>query len=124
MLNSQTIMIKMITLSGIDSKMIANNIEPFEPTHPGELLRDELKSRNISQAEFSRQIGVKPSVINEIIKSKRGVNTEMALMLEAALGIPANLWLNLQGAYNMQIAKSDKSFMERLTSIRRIAAAL
>lgn len=114
----------MITLPGIDPKMIANNLTPFEPTHPGKLLKDELESRNITQAKFADQIGVKPSLLNEIIKSKRGINTEMALILEAALGIPANLWLNLQGAYNMQVAKSDDSFMKRLASIKRIAAVL
>lgn len=122
--NSQTITIDMITLPGIDPNMIANNLTPFEPTHPGELLKEELESRNITQAKFAEQIGVKPSLLNEIIKAKRSVNTEMALLLEAALGIPASLWLNLQGAYNMQIVKSDDSFMKRLASIRRIAAVL
>lgn len=117
-------MIDMITLPGIDHKMIANNLSPFETTHPGFLLKKELESRNISQAKFAKQIGVTPSLLNEIIKSKRAINTEMALLLEAALGIPANLWLNLQGAYNMQVAKSDVSFMDRLASIRRIAAVL
>ena len=32
----------MIEIEGIDPKMIANNLEPFEPTHPGELLKDEI----------------------------------------------------------------------------------
>ncbi|MDE5608087.1 MAG: HigA family addiction module antidote protein [Muribaculaceae bacterium] len=114
----------MITLPGIDPNLIANNLTPFEPTHPGELLREELESRNITQAKFAEQIGVKPSLLNEIIKAKRGINTEMALLLEAALDIPANLWLNLQGAYNMQIAKSDASFMNRIAAIRKIAAVL
>ena len=114
----------MITLPGIDPKMIANNLTPFEPTHPGELLKEELESRNITQAKFAEQIGVKPSLLNEIIKAKRGINTEMALLLEAALDIPANLWLNLQGAYNMQIAKSDASFMNRIAAIRKVAAVL
>ena len=114
----------MITLPGIDPNLIANNLTPFEPTHPGELLREELESRNITQAKFAEQIGVKPSLLNEIIKAKRDINTEMALLLEAALDIPANLWLNLQGAYNMQIAKSDASFMNRIAAIRKIAAVL
>ena len=117
-------MTEMITLPGIDPRMIANNLTPFEATHPGELLRDELECRNIKQAKFSEQIGVKPSLLNEIIKGKRGVNTEMALLLEAALGIDANLWLNLQNAYNMQVARSNDSLMKRLSSIRKIAATL
>lgn len=114
----------MVELYGVDARMIANNLTPFEPTHPGELLKDELESRNITQARFAAQIGVKPSLLNEIIKGKRGVNTEMALILEAALGIPAEMWLGLQSDYNMQVAKSDRSFMDRLAKIRNVAAAL
>lgn len=114
----------MITLKGIKPDMIANNLDPFEPTHPGELIKDELEARNMTQAKLAKQIGIKPSMLNEIIKGKRAINTKMALLFEAALGIPANLWLNLQSDYNMQIAKSDASFMKRLESIRRIAAVL
>ncbi len=104
--------------------MIANNLTPFEPTHPGELIKDELEERNLTQAKLAESIGVKPSLLNEIIKGKRGINTEMALMLEAALNIPADLLLNLQNDYNMQVAKSDVTFMERLSSIRKITVAL
>ena len=124
MLNSQTITIDMITLQGVDPDMIANNLTPFEPTHPGELIKDELEVNGITQAKLAESIGVKRSLLNEIIRGKRGVNTEMALLIEAALNIPADLLLNLQSDYNMQIAKSDASFMKRLSSIRNIAAML
>ena len=124
LLNSQTITIDMITLQGVAPDMIANNLTPFEPTHPGELIKDELEANSITQARLAESIGVKPSLLNEIIKGKRGVNTEMALLIEAALNIPADLLLNLQSDYNMQVAKSDASFMKRLSSIRNIAAML
>ena len=114
----------MITLHGVSPDMIANNLTPFEPTHPGELIKDELKVNGLTQAKLAESIGVKPSLLNEIIKSKRGVNTEMALLIEAALNIPADLLLNLQSDYNMQVAKSDASFMKRLSSVRNIAAML
>ncbi len=114
----------MITLSGVASDMIANNLTPFEPTHPGELIKDELETNHITQAKLAESIGVKPSLLNEVIKGKRGVNTELALLIEAALNIPADLLLNLQNDYNMQIAKSDTTFMNRLSSIRNIAAVL
>lgn len=104
--------------------MIANNLVPFEPTHPGGIIQEELEARGMTQAKLAEQIGVAPSLLNEIIKGKRGINTEMALLLEAALGIAAHIWIDLQSDYNMQVAKSNKSFMERLASIRRIAAAL
>ena len=34
----------MITLQGIDPKMIANNLTPSNPIHPGELIKDEIES--------------------------------------------------------------------------------
>ncbi len=114
----------MITLPNIDSSMIANNLVPFEPTHPGSIIQEELDAREMTQAKLAKQIGVSPSLLNEVIKGKRGVNTELALLLEAALGISAHIWIELQADYNMQVAKSDKSFMDRLASIRRITAVL
>ena len=75
--------------------MIANNLTPFEPTHPGELIRDELEARHLSQAKLAGQIGKSPSLLNEVINGKRAVNTELALLLEAALGIEAELFLTI-----------------------------
>ena len=114
----------MFTIAKTKSDMIANNLTPFEPTHPGELIRDELQSIGMTQSKLAERIGVSPSLLNEVINGKRPVNTELALLLEASIGVPADIWLNLQSEYNMQMAKSDASFMKRLASIRRIAAAL
>lgn len=114
----------MFTIAKTKSDMIANNLTPFEPTHPGELIRDELQSIGMTQSKLAERIGVSPSLLNEVIHGKRPVNTELALLLEASIGVPADIWLNLQAEYNMQMAKSDASFMKRLASIRRIAAAL
>jgi addiction module HigA family antidote len=114
----------MITLPNTDSSMIANNLTSFEPTHPGLLIREELEEREMTQAKLAEQIGISPSLLNEVINGKRAVNTELALLLEAALGIAAHIWLDLQADYNMHVAKSDTSFMNRLANIRRVAAVL
>ncbi len=114
----------MITLPNVDPAMIANNLTPFEPTHPGTLIREELEERKLTQARLAEQIGVSPSLLNEVINGKRAVNTELALLLEAAFGIAAHIWLDMQADYNIQLAKSDSSFMSRLANIRRIAAIL
>lgn len=114
----------MITLPNVAPSMIANNLTPFEPTHPGTLIREELEERKLTQARLAEQIGVSPSLLNEVINGKRAVNTELALLLEAALGIAAHIWLDMQADYNIQLAKSDSSFMSRLANIRRVAAIL
>ncbi len=39
----------MIHIDGIKDNMTANNLEPFEPTHPGEFIKDEIEYRGITQ---------------------------------------------------------------------------
>ena len=90
--------------------------------HPGEMIKDEIIARGITQKELAQQMGVSYTVFNEILNGKRPVTTEYALLLEAALGTDANIWLGLQADYNMQQMKKDNSFMKRLDKIRRIAA--
>ena len=102
--------------------MIANNLEPFEPTHPGKLLKDELECCNISQKQLAMDMGVSYTVLNDIVRGKRPVNTKFALLCEKALNIPAYLLLRLQADYDMLVTKRDKSFAERLANVRKIAA--
>lgn len=64
------------------------------------------------------------SVLNDVLNGKRDVSTEYALLLEAAPGIEADLWLRLQAEYNKQVAKSDPDFLARLAKTRQEAAFL
>jgi addiction module HigA family antidote len=114
----------MITLKGVDPRMIANNLTPYEPTHPGEVLKDEIECRGISQRKLAARMGVAYSVLNEILNCKRPVTTEYALLFEAVLGIDAEPLIGMQADYNIQVAKKDKSFAARLAQIRKVAAAL
>lgn len=112
------------TINGVDPNMIANNLTPSVPIHPGEMIKDEIEYRGISQKELAAEIGIPASVLNAVLNGKRAVTTEYALLLEAALGIDADIWLKLQADYNKQIAKSNPSFMERINRIRKVAAFL
>ena len=104
--------------------MIANNLEPYEPTHPGEVLKEEIECRGISQKELSRKTGIPYTTLNEVLNGKRAITTEYALLIEAALGIESGFWLKMQMDYDMIMAKRDKTFAQRLASVRKIAAAL
>ena len=108
----------------IDPQMIANNLKPFAPTHPGEVLKDELEYRGISQRGLANKIGISYSVLNEVLNGKRALNTEMAMIMEAALGVDAGPLLAMQHEYDMQMAERNESFMEKLHRIRKIAAML
>lgn len=64
-----------------------------EPIHPGEMLKDELQARGISQRKFAGIIGMPYTAFNEIINGHRPITTDTALKIEAATGITANLWI-------------------------------
>lgn len=114
----------MVNIDGIDPKMIANNLSPFEPTHPGEVLKDEIEFRGISQKKLAEETGISYTVLNEILNAKRPLNTEYAMLIEAALDLDAEPLLKMQTRYDMQMVKRDNTFMERLNKIRKIAAVL
>ena len=117
-------MIDMQTSPNISRNMIASNIISPEPTHPGEFLREEIEYRGITQTKLANDIGVKVSLLNELINGKRDFTIEYAMMIEAALGIDADFWINQQASYNKSKATHDTSFMAKLAHIRQIAAAL
>lgn len=104
--------------------MIANNLTPAYPTHPGEVVKDEIEYRKISQRKLAEQMGISYKALNDILNGRRPMTTATAMMLEAALGVPADSLMRLQLRYNMQQATRDKSFMERLNRIRKYAALL
>ena len=102
--------------------MIANNLEPAFPTHPGEIVKDEIEYRGISQRKLAEQMGIGYSVLNEILNARRPVTEKTAMMFEAALGLNAETLIRLQSKYNMRIARKDKTFMQRLDEIRKMTA--
>ena len=112
----------MITLDGVNKQMIANNLKPFQPTHPGEILKDELEYRGISQRGLAKNIGISYSAFNEVLNGKRPLRPGLAMMMEAALGIDAYPLLAMQNEYDMMMAERDGLFMDKLKQIRRIAA--
>ncbi|MBQ8423905.1 MAG: HigA family addiction module antidote protein [Coprobacter sp.] len=114
----------MITLTGVDNKMIANNLTPSLAIHPGEMIKDEIEYRGITQKSLATQMGISPTLLNEILNCKRSISAKYALLFEAALGIDAEVWIRQQARYDIQIAKSDKSFIARLADIRKVAAIL
>ena len=57
------------------------------PTHPGDVLKEELEARGITQKVFSANTGISYTMLNEILNCKRPVTSDVALIIEAALGI-------------------------------------
>lgn len=101
-----------------------NKIEPFTPTHPGEVVKDEIEYRGMSQRSLAMQLGVSYSQLNEVLNGKRSLNTEMAMLIAAALDIDPEPLLAMQTRYDLINARRNNDFACRLASIRRVAAVL
>lgn len=81
----------MATTRNIVGKKNANEMTSSLLIHPGEMIKDEIIARGITQKELAQQMGVSYTVFNEILNGKRPVTTEYALLLEAALGTSATI---------------------------------
>lgn len=100
-------------------RTMANNIQSFRPYHPG-----ELEYRDIRQKDFAAKFDISYSALNEILNAKRPVTTEFALVLEAALGIKADILVRMQTDYNPDVARRNDKLAEKLNKIKKIAAVL
>lgn len=75
------------------------------PIHPGEILADELAELGISAAELARRLRVPANRISQIIAGKRAISADTALRLGRWFGSGPQIWLNLQQAYDLDVAR-------------------
>lgn len=114
----------MIHIPGVKDNMIANNLTPYYLTHPGEIIKDEIEARGITQRQLSEVTGIAYSVVNEVLNAKRPVTVEYALLIAKALDLDADTFIRMQAEYDLQTTKRNQSFMRRLTAVRKIASVL
>ena len=78
----------------------------FNPPHPGLTLRDDvLPALGLSVTEAAEQLGVARVTLSRVLNGRAGISPEMALRIEAWLGVErggeARLWLAEQSAYDV-----------------------
>ena len=80
-----------------------------KPIHPGEILSEEfLKPMGITQYRLALDIRVPPRRINEIVLGKRGISADTALRLARYLGTSADVWMNLQTRFEVEITRDEE----------------
>ena len=92
--------------------------------HPGEVIKEELQARNLTQKHFAQVTGIPYTLLNDVLNARRPVSTDFALVIEAAIGINAEMLVNMQTRYNMQIARKDTAKTTRLNELHKICASL
>ena len=69
------------------------------PVSPGEILREEIEARGMSQRELAARLGRMPQVINGIIRAQRVITPDTANSLGQVFGIDPQYWINLETDY-------------------------
>jgi HTH-type transcriptional regulator/antitoxin HigA len=93
------------------------SLTPHQATHPGLIIKDELAERKIKQTELAAETGIQPTQLNEIIKTKRPLSAEQAILIGAALRIPAKELTDAQANYDLHCALIESSTIERLAAV-------
>jgi addiction module HigA family antidote len=96
----------------------------MEAIHPGEHLAEELNEMKMSATELARQIQVPTNRVTQILNGRRSITGDTALRLAHFFGTSAEFWLNLQGIYEIRLAKKKSGKMiHALPTIRDLRAA-
>lgn len=95
----------------------------FPPIHPGEVLSEEfLVPLGLSQTRLAIELGVPAPRINGIVRGKRAITADTALRLGRFFGTSPELWMNLQGRYELETALDSENSSD-LDRIRPLQAA-
>ena len=81
---------------------------PFA-THPGGLLRRELKARELSTNRLAEDLSV-PSgrITDDILKGRRSITADTAVRLGRYFGNRAQFWLDLQSQYDIAVIERER----------------
>ena len=93
----------------------------YNPAHPGELIADILENGGLpvgnSVTALAKHLGVTRAALSRVVNGKAAVSAEMALKLEQALGVDADMWLRMQIKRDLWVASRKKrKKLRRLTA--------
>ena len=97
----------------------------LKPMHPGEVLREEfLIPLDMSAGALAKICGLPRTRIERIANEQTGVTADTALRIAKALGTTAQVWLNLQNDFDVQVARRDLGrALDRIQTVNKPKAA-
>jgi addiction module HigA family antidote len=80
------------------------------PIHPGEILRaDFMEPLRLSMNRLALDLRVPVTRVAEIVHERRAITPDTALRLARYFNTSATFWLNLQSAYDLEVAQDKLS---------------
>jgi addiction module HigA family antidote len=102
-----------------DGKMPNKPTKGLRPTHPGEILREDvLPALGVTKTRFAELLHVSRQTLYDLLGEKQPVTPQMALRLGRLLGNGPEIWLRLQGAYDLAAqAEAMAAELERIETL-------
>jgi addiction module HigA family antidote len=97
-------------------------MEMFNPPHPGKLIAEFMGERTVT--DVAKHLGVTRAALSRVLNGRAAVSAEMALKLEQAFGLDADVWLRLQAKRDLWVASRKKrKKIKRLVPVEQKRAA-
>lgn len=96
----------------------------LKPVHPGEvLLKDFIEPMELTRYKVAKSTGVPQRRIDEICAGNRAMSADTALRLGRFFGMDAQVWMNLQAQYDLEVAEreSHKRIEREVTPLQKAA---
>jgi len=84
---------------------MARKARRLPPIHPGKILAEELNALEMSANALALALRIPANRVTGILSGKRGITVDTALRLAQYFGNSAQFWLNLQTAYELEVAR-------------------
>ena len=76
------------------------------PSHPGLIIRDDvLRDLQLSVNEAAAQLGVSRVTLSRVINGRSAITAEIALRVGKWVGNGPEIWLRMQGQYDLWQAR-------------------
>jgi len=75
------------------------------PIHPGEILGDELEETGLTAHKLAEILQVPSDRLDQILAGERNLTADTALRLARYFGTSPDFWMNLQAAYELDLAR-------------------
>src|ERR1700678_3735739 len=99
---------------------MANKMKRLTPIHPGEALKSVLDDAHLSANAVALALRIPANRLTEIVNGKRSISADTALRLGRFFGTSAQMWMNLQSHYELQVAE-DQSAAKILREVEPLA---
>lgn len=77
------------------------------PIPPGEMLRDVLDAAGVTANAAALRMRIPNNRLSAILRGERSITADTALRLARLFGTSAEMWMNLQAKYDLEVAENE-----------------